>query len=73
LILEGVWNECILLPGQYYYTCALYEDNRILASWEKFGELQIIESDYFGTGKLPDSNYQGKVISKFDWSQKGRQ
>jgi len=70
LILDGVWNECILLPGKYNFTCALYENNKNIVSWEKFGELHIVESDYFKTGKLPDPNYQGKVVSKFDWLKK---
>lgn len=62
------WPECILCSGIYHFEVALFTNSEMLASWTDFGELRILESDYFGTGKLPNSNYQGNIVSKAKWT-----
>lgn len=61
------WPECILCPGSYHFVSALFESGQMIALWEDIGELQVIEADYFGTGRLPDPQVQGKVVTKAQW------
>jgi lipopolysaccharide transport system ATP-binding protein len=61
------WPECILCPGYYRFMSALFESGQTIAVWEDIGELQVVEADYFGTGKLPDPQAQGKVATKAKW------
>jgi lipopolysaccharide transport system ATP-binding protein len=65
IILE--WPECILCAGSYRFVLALYESGQMIALWEDIGELNVTEADYFGTGKLPDPQVQGKVVTKAMW------
>ena len=62
------WQECILCPGIYHYEIALYENKiQTAAIWQNIGQITILESDYFGTGKLPNPQTQGKVVVKAKW------
>lgn len=62
------WPECILCAGVYSYEVALFENkSQMIAVWQNMGQLIIIETDYFGTGKLPDPNTQGRVVAKASW------
>ena len=61
------WPECILCPGSYRFVSALFESGQMIAVWEDIGELRVVETDYFGTGKLPDPQVQGKVVTKAKW------
>jgi hypothetical protein len=61
------WPECILCHGSYRFVSALFESGQMIAVWEDIGELRVVETDYFGTGKLPDPQVQGRVVTKAKW------
>ncbi len=61
------WAECILCHGPYHFVSALYESGQMIAVWEDIGEIQVIDADYFGTGRLPDPQVQGKVVTRAKW------
>lgn len=61
------WNENFLCPQTYLLIAALYDGNELVASWENVGELNVISSDYFGTGKLPETSHQGYILAKANW------
>jgi len=61
------WPECILCAGFYRFVSALFENGQMIAVWEDIGELTVVGADYFGTGKLPDPQVQGKVVTRANW------
>ncbi len=61
------WPECILCAGSYRFVLALYESGQRVSLWENVGELQVLEADYFKTGKLPDPRFQGHIVTKAEW------
>ncbi|HYC45737.1 MAG TPA: ABC transporter ATP-binding protein [Burkholderiales bacterium] len=61
------WPECILCPGDYRLVAALYDSGHVVGAWSPAGELTVLESDYFGTGELPDSSHQGNIVARAAW------
>jgi len=66
------WSECILCAGSYRFVSALFESGQMIAVWQDIGALTVVGTDYFGTGKLPDPQVQGKVVTKAKWHIKER-
>jgi len=67
VIITVDWPECILCPGSYRFVLALYDDQQMIALWDDVGILRVVETDYFGTGRLPDPLVQGKIVTKAKW------
>jgi lipopolysaccharide transport system ATP-binding protein len=65
------WPELVLVPGTYGIVIALYSSNQLLAHWDHAGTLNVVASDYFGTGKLPEGSHQGNVIAHAVWKIHG--
>ncbi len=61
------WAESILVHGTYRFVIALYDSGKMISLWEDIGELEVTETDYFGTGRLPEPQVQGKVVTKANW------
>jgi lipopolysaccharide transport system ATP-binding protein len=57
-----IWDHNILCPSNYRLVAALYEGNLLLSSWDEIGQFTVVESDYFHTGRLPDTSHQGYVL-----------
>jgi lipopolysaccharide transport system ATP-binding protein len=61
--IKFIWPHNILCPGSYRLVAALYEGDTIVSSWEDVARFTVAASDYFETGKLPDSSHQGHVLN----------
>lgn len=61
------WHKNILCPGDYVLGIGIYENGQYLTGWEHALALRVLESDYYGTGKLPDSG-QGHILTDVIWS-----
>jgi lipopolysaccharide transport system ATP-binding protein len=52
-----------LLPGNYILGFTFQDNNNVAAvSYENIFRLQVVEGDFFGTGKLPDNRYGPLVV-----------
>jgi hypothetical protein len=60
------WDKNILCPGDYVIGMGVYENGRYLTGWENAIQLKVLESDYYVTGKLPDSG-QGYILTDTTW------
>ncbi|MFC1964975.1 Wzt carbohydrate-binding domain-containing protein [Chloroflexota bacterium] len=61
------WDENFLAPDNYLFVAALYESNQLIASWENIGGITVVASDYFGTGRLPNTGHQGHILARSRW------
>jgi len=61
------WKEIILTPGKYRLISAVYNRGELIAHWDNLGELNILEGDFYHTGKLPDSTHQGNILIRGNW------
>lgn len=61
------WPECILCPGIFRVVCIFYDNNHVAAVWHNAGDLTVLESDFFGTHRIPRSTYPSKVVTKAHW------
>lgn len=54
-----------LMPGNYFISISIVENNRTISIKEKCMSFTIIENDVFGTGKIPKGNYL--IYSNATW------
>ena len=62
------WSEVILTPGRYRLIAASYNGGELIAHWENIEELNVVEGDFYDTGKLPDASHQGNILVKSIWT-----
>jgi lipopolysaccharide transport system ATP-binding protein len=55
-----------LKEGNYFYNLIAYRGNQILDWVREAGTISVIDSDYYGTGKIPATSYSGVLID-YDW------
>lgn len=55
-----------LVPGYYHINAAVYDGTVVLDHISRAYEFQIVESNYFGDGKLPDAA-DGCVVLQHKW------
>jgi lipopolysaccharide transport system ATP-binding protein len=59
----------LLMPGKYYVEFSLFEEmNSTIYNQHNVFEIEIQETDYFKTGKLPNPAYQGLVVGDASWT-----
>jgi lipopolysaccharide transport system ATP-binding protein len=56
-----------LCPGSYQLYLTIFENNQQIVSWPFLGVLKVEENDVYKTGKLPQTQYQGQVLSNAKW------
>lgn len=56
-----------LVPGVYYLTLGFSASNEQIDRLESAMTFQVIESDFYGTGKIPSKN-QGIILVKAHWT-----
>jgi lipopolysaccharide transport system ATP-binding protein len=61
------WKRCNLCPGTYTLMAALYDGTEKIRVWDELVTLVIEPSDYFATGKLPETGAQGWFLSDAEW------
>ncbi len=61
------WSNCNLCPGTYKVMSALYDGAEKVMVWDPIATLTIEPSDYFGTGKLPETGPQGWFLADAEW------
>ena len=61
--IKFMWKHNILCPSNYRIVAALYESQIMLSNWDEIGQFTVVESDYFNTGKLPNTSHQGYVLN----------
>lgn len=60
------WPKNILCPGDYVLGVGIYENGQYLTGSEDISQFRIDPSDYYHTGRLPDSG-QGHIMTDADW------
>ena len=55
-----------LVPGYYHINAAVFDGETVLDHVSKAYEFQIVESNYLGSGKLPDAA-NGFVVLRHEW------
>ena len=64
----ATWKENFLCPGNYILTISVFEGKRTIVNWPNAGMFSIAQFDYYNTGKLPDTKYQGYVLPRCNWN-----
>ena len=54
-----------LMPGNYFITIAMAENNQTISIKEECLSFNIVENDVFGTGKIPSGEYL--IYSNATW------
>jgi lipopolysaccharide transport system ATP-binding protein len=57
-----------LMPGRYRVTLSADLRNQPLFYLPDSAEIEVVPGDFFGTGKLPDTNWSGPFIIEQRWS-----
>jgi lipopolysaccharide transport system ATP-binding protein len=65
-------NKINLVPNKYFLSIKIVDliDKSIIYENEEFYKFNVAESDYFGTGKLPNSENIGIFLTDHDWKIK---
>lgn len=66
-IFKAIWKKNMLCPGNYGIELSLFDDNSNFAHFGSVGLMPIIENDYYGTGKMPNTRYQGDMLTDAEW------
>jgi len=61
------WKNNFLSPGTYGLELSLFDENSNFAHWSNIGNFSVNESDYYRTGKLPNTRYQGHTLPEVKW------
>ena len=61
------WENNFLSPGIYGLELSLFDENSNFAHWSNIGNFTVNESDYYRTGKLPNTRYQGYTLPEVKW------
>jgi len=70
--LKVLWYNNFLSPGEYGIEVSLFDENSNFAHWSNIGSFLINESNFYKTGKLPDSRYQGNTLPSVMWEVSGK-
>jgi len=62
-----VWKNNFLSPGTYGIELSLFDENSNFAHWANIGSFIVVEMDYYKTGQLPDTKYQGNTLPEVEW------
>ena len=63
-----VVETIILMHGSYNIEVSLFDsENHTFYNNNKVFKLNIAASDFFKSGKIPNSKYQGVVLQKSNW------
>ncbi|MFB9054549.1 polysaccharide ABC transporter ATP-binding protein, partial [Formosa undariae] len=58
-----------LLPGEYDLVISLFDNDGVsIVSWVNEAFIRVEEFDVFNTGRLPNSSYQGLILSNATWT-----
>ena len=57
-----------LAPGIYTVSLGAYANRVFLKSWDVLLSIEIVETDYYKNGKIPDAG-MGLVYPDFTWSK----
>lgn len=62
------WKHCTLAPGRYHIALGIYQNGYYQTSWERIMEINIDESDYYNTGKMPE-HWMGPLLTECHWAK----
>lgn len=62
------WKQCPLAPGRYHVALGIYQNGYYQTSWERIMEINIDESDYYNTGKMPEP-WMGPLLTHCNWKK----
>lgn len=62
------WDRVNLTPGTYWLTISVVNSLNTVAHWERGVSFVVSEGDFYGTGRLPDPNYQGHWMIPVTWT-----
>ncbi len=65
--IKVVWKNNFLSPGIYGLELSLFDENSNFAHWSNIGSFTVVETDYYKTGRLPDTKYQGDTLPEVKW------
>jgi lipopolysaccharide transport system ATP-binding protein len=66
-LIKCVIEKLPLVPGRYNLLLACYSGNKALDRLERIAIIDIVHSDVYGTGEIPDSQ-QGYFLSHANWT-----
>jgi lipopolysaccharide transport system ATP-binding protein len=64
---KAVWKKNMLCPGDYGIEISLFDESSNFARLGNIGFITIFNSDYYKTGKMPNTRYQGDVVTDAEW------
>ena len=67
IVFKAAWNDNFLCPGKYLVTISVFDGPHTIANWTNAGSFSVAPVDYFNTGKLPDTRYQGHMLARATW------
>jgi lipopolysaccharide transport system ATP-binding protein len=67
-VFEARWERLNLMPGTYWITLAILEGSSMRARWEHAVSFNVSDGDFYGTGRLPNPNSQGCVLTPITWT-----
>jgi lipopolysaccharide transport system ATP-binding protein len=53
--------------GDYPLILSIFDSDKAIVSWQNIGTLHIEEADIYNTGKIPQTSYQGNILSNAKW------
>lgn len=62
----AIWLNPCLAPGEYHVALGLWQHNHYLKHWEDVLSIEIIEQDYYATGKMPEA-FMGPILPHCLW------
>ncbi|MCH7396517.1 ABC transporter ATP-binding protein [Belliella sp. DSM 107340] len=60
-------ENLVLIQGVYDIVVTLYQQGTKFREFYSVGKLDVKPGDYFNTGHMFDSNYQGNILIKAEW------
>jgi lipopolysaccharide transport system ATP-binding protein len=68
VLIKVLWKNCKVCPGEYKIMAALYDGNQKIKIWDEITTITIESTDYYQTGKMPQTGYQGWLLSDAEWT-----
>jgi lipopolysaccharide transport system ATP-binding protein len=66
-IFKAIWKKNMLCPGDYGVEISLFDEGSNFVRLGSVGLITIYNSDYYKTGKMPNTRYQGDVLTDAEW------
>tara|TARA_A100001391_G_scaffold177452_1_gene141441 strand:- start:199 stop:1464 length:1266 start_codon:yes stop_codon:yes gene_type:complete len=70
---SATWHDVPLNVGQYTVDASLWRHDRELETLLGCGQFEIEMRDVYGTGSLPDAQYQGHLVPDASWTIENRE